>query len=106
MVALLGFICDSVSPNYYLLSYFLTIQQRMIIIRPPTIFRMVWSIVKNFFQPEVRAKIVFADKDYLKTLDQYMDRSILPPSVYPQGTGIAARGFPPQFEGGLVPTDF
>ena len=78
----------------------------MIIIRPPTIFRMVWRIVQNFFQPEVRAKIVFADKDYLKTLSQYMDINVLPPSVYPQGTGAAARGFPPQFDGGLVPADF
>ena len=67
---------------------------------------MVWRIVQNFFQPEVRAKIVFAEKDYLKTLSKYMDISVLPPSVYPQGTGSAARGFPPQFDGGLIPAGY
>jgi len=82
------------------------VSKRMIIIRPPTIFRMVWRVVQSFFHPAVRDKIVFADKDYMKTLHLYMDRSILPPSVYAPGTGTAARGFPPKFEGGLVPVDF
>lgn len=78
----------------------------MIIIRPPSIFRIVWRIAQHFFQPEVRAKIIFADKDYLKTLDKYMDRSVLPPCVNPEGSGSAARGFPPSFVGGLIPTHF
>lgn len=67
---------------------------------------MVWRIVQNFFQPEVRAKIVFAEKDYLKTLSKYMDINVLPPSVYPHGTGEAARGFPRQFDGGLIPAGY
>lgn len=78
----------------------------MIIIRAPTIFRMVWRIAQSFFAPEVREKMIFAGKDHMETLDKYMDRRILPTCICPDGEGQAARGFPPSFEGGLVPTDF
>lgn len=80
------------------------VSKRMIVIRAPTIFRMVWRVAKTFFRPEVVAKITFANS--LDDLDKYMDKSILPPCVYPQGQGQAARGFPPNFEGGIIPDDF
>jgi CRAL/TRIO domain len=78
----------------------------MIIIRAPTIFRMVWRIAQSFFAPEVREKMIFAGKDHMETLDKYMDRKIFPACICPEGQGQAARGFPPSFEGGLVPPDF
>jgi CRAL/TRIO domain len=78
----------------------------MIIIRAPTVFRMVWRIAQGFFAPEVREKMIFAGKDHMETLDKYMDRRILPACICPEGQGQAARGFPPSFEGGLIPTDF
>ncbi|CAB9513305.1 SEC14-like protein 5 [Seminavis robusta] len=82
------------------------VAKRMIIIRAPSIFRMVWRIVQTFFAPEVRAKMVFAGKDHLATLREYMDIDILPPCINPDGHGQAARGFPPSFEAGLIPDDF
>ena len=78
----------------------------MIIIRAPTIFKMVWRVAKHFFRPEVREKMVFATGDHLETLDQYMDRNILPEVIYPQGKGQTARGFPPRLDGGIIPDDF
>lgn len=79
------------------------VSKRMIIIRAPAIFRMVWRIAKNFYDPEVQKKMIFANKDYLGTIDQYMDRDILPPCINPKGHGVTARGFPPKLEGGLIP---
>lgn len=81
------------------------VSKRMIIIRAPTIFRMVWQIAKHFYSPELQKKMIFAPKDYLSVIDQYMDRDILPPSVNPEGHGRAARGFPPNLDGGLIPAD-
>jgi hypothetical protein len=81
------------------------VSKRMIIIRAPAIFRMVWRIAKNFYRAEVQKKMIFASKDYLNVLEQYMDTAVLPPCINPQGTGVTARGFPPRLEGGSIPED-
>lgn len=81
------------------------VSKRMIIIRAPKIFCMVWQIAKNFYKPEVQKKMIFSSKDYLKVLDQYMDRQILPTCINPCGKGMTAQGFPPHLEGGTVPDE-
>ena len=81
------------------------VSKRMIIIRAPAIFRMVWRIAKHFYDPEVQKKMIFASKDYLSVLEQYMPLSILPPCINPTGHGVTARGFPPNLNGGVIPDD-
>jgi hypothetical protein len=39
--------------------------------------------------------MVFAGKDYVKVLDQFIDREVLPQSIVPGGRGRVALGMPP-----------
>ena len=81
--------------------------KRMIIIRAPWIFTAVWSIVKYFFDPGVVKKMVFTSGDgeeLLKELDEYVDRTVLPPCISGvEGKGKPHIGMPTNFNGGLVP---
>jgi hypothetical protein len=81
--------------------------KRMVIIRCPSIFRVVWGVVKNFFDPWAVAKMTFCGaNDYEEVLSKFMDLSVLPPAVSSNhGHGIAAQGMPQRFEGG-IPTSF
>lgn len=69
--------------------------QRMIIIRAPSIFRYVWAVAKHFFRQSARNKMIFASKNYVEVLDNYIDRHVLPPSIAPGGYGQVAIGQPP-----------
>lgn len=80
--------------------------KRVIILRAPRIFRVLWSIAQHFVHDSVKKLIVFSTpQDYLEVLDQYMDRSVLPPSICPdEGQGCGTVGFEKvRFEGGELP---
>ena len=69
--------------------------KRMIIIRSPSIFPYVWAIAKNCIRKSARDKMVFPScKTYLKVLDQYIDRHVLPECIAEGGCGAAAYGLP------------
>ena len=68
--------------------------KRVIIIRAPPIFRLVWNVAKHFFRDSLREKMVFAGKDYLDVLNQHIDISILPDFICPGGRGRPATGLP------------
>jgi hypothetical protein len=80
--------------------------KKLLIIRAPTIFRMVWAIFKHFFDAGVVQKMVFCGTSgYEKVLEEYMDLSILPDAVVAQGQGKATEGMPSKFEGGPLPKE-
>jgi hypothetical protein len=80
--------------------------KKLIIIRAPTLFRMVWAIFKHFFDAGVVQKMVFCGaSNYEKVLEEYVDLSILPAAVVPQGQGKAIEGMPSKFEGGPLPKE-
>jgi hypothetical protein len=80
--------------------------KKLIIIRAPTLFRMVWAIFKHFFDAGVVQKMVFCgSSDYKKVLEEYVDLSILPDAVVAQGQGKATEGMPSKFEGGPLPKE-
>ena len=78
--------------------------KRLIIIRTPVIFRLVWSIIKHFFDKGVVDKMIFAgSSDYQEVLRQYMDLEVLPEEIAPGiGKGAAIPGMPPNFGGGPI----
>ena len=39
--------------------------------------------------------MIFAGKNYLEVLDEFIDRHVLPPSIAPGGSGCVAMGLPP-----------
>jgi hypothetical protein len=68
--------------------------KRVIIIRAPPIFRLIWNVAKHFFRQTLRDKMVFAGKDYLEVLNKHVDIHILPECIYPGGRGRPAAGLP------------
>ena len=63
--------------------------------------------MKYFFDQGVVKKMVFTSGDgeeLLKELDEYVDRSVLPPCISgSEGKGKPHNGMPTNFTGGLVP---
>ena len=85
--------------------YYPEMAKRMIVVRTPSVFRMIWNIGKHFFDPGVRSKMVFSGvHNFREVLRNHVDLSILPPCVLPGiGSGAAAPGMPSRFEGGPLP---
>jgi hypothetical protein len=80
--------------------------KKLIVIRAPTLFRMVWAVFKYSFDPGVIQKMVFCgSSDYEKVLEEYVDLSILPDAIVAQGKGKATEGMPSKFEGGPLPKE-
>lgn len=80
--------------------------KKLIIIRAPTVFRLVWKIAKNCFDPGVVLKMAFCGtSDYKEVLSEYMDLEVLPSAVVEEGKGKAFPGMPPDFEGGPLPAE-
>ncbi|CAB9531082.1 SEC14-like protein 2 [Seminavis robusta] len=77
--------------------------KRMIIIRAPAIFRVCWNVVKHFFPPSSRKKMIFAGKHYHKDLEKYIDLEVLPPCIWEGGKGEPAPGLPRRIVGGPIP---
>ncbi len=81
--------------------------KKLIIIRAPWIFRMIWGMVSYFFDPGVVKKMTFCGyDDYLKVLEEHMELSVLPKELYENGAGEAEDECPPYFDGGIIPDDY
>lgn len=73
-------------------------------INAPLIFRLAWSLVKHFFDPNVASKMVFVGPSNTESvLENYIDLSVLPKEFVSAGKGRAAPGLPPNFTGGPLP---
>ena len=80
--------------------------KKLIIIRAPWVFRMIWGIVSYFFDPGVVAKMTFCGHDdYLDVLEKHMDLRVLPKELYENGEGVAEDECPPHFDGGVIPEE-
>ena len=79
--------------------------KKIIVLRAPVLFHIIWNIVQHFFDANVREKMIFTTRsNYIEILSQHMDISILPPCVVPEfGKGSALDGMPSKFEGGRLP---
>jgi hypothetical protein len=62
--------------------------------------------LKHFFDAGVVQKMVFCgSSDYQKVMSEYVDLSVLPNEIVPDGQGKATEGMPSKFEGGLLPKE-
>jgi CRAL/TRIO domain len=79
--------------------------KKLIVIRAPALFAILWNILQHFFDPRVRSKIVICGiTDYKQVLSEYLDLEILPDCIVPGiGNGKAVEGMPSNFEGGPLP---
>jgi hypothetical protein len=79
--------------------------KKLLIVRAPTLFRMIWSMAKHFFDPGVVRKMVFCGvNDYQTVLEQYVEIEVLPEEIVPViGRGKAVEGMPSNFSGGRLP---
>ena len=68
------------------------------VINAPSIFTMIWGIVKKFFDERTRDKIHILGTDYLPTLLKTIDKSQIPVEL--GGTSTQMK-YPP--EGGIIP---
>ena len=92
-----GLVCD-IDTKYYPET-----NKKIVIIRAPAAFRLIWAVVKHFFDPSVVSKMEFCGENFHSVLGKYMDLHVLPPCIFPEGKGEAVEGLPPRFEGGNLP---
>lgn len=80
--------------------------KKIIVIRAPSLFTTVWSIVQHFLDPGVRQKVVLCGMhNYKEVLSEHVDLKILPDCMVPGiGEGKAASGMPSNFNGGRLPS--
>jgi CRAL/TRIO domain len=78
--------------------------KKLLIIRAPALFRMVWMIIQHFFDPGVKEKMVFSSaSNYRQVLQEYItDLKVLPSCIVPEGEGVARKGMPSNFDGGRI----
>jgi len=80
--------------------------KKLIVLRAPNIFRIIWTIAKHFFDPGVVKKMTFTGHaNYKQVLREHLDLEILPDCVVPEGKGKAAEGLPGNFQGGPLPIE-
>ena len=79
--------------------------KKIIVLRAPALFHIIWNVVQHFFDANVREKMIFTTRNnYIEILSQHMDISVLPPCIAPElGKGGALDGMPSNFEGGRLP---
>lgn len=78
--------------------------KKILVIRAPFLFRFVWNIFKHFVDPNVKDVIEIAtEKETKELLEKYMDLSVLPKEIVPEGRGKAVQGYEPVWEGGTLP---
>ncbi|CAB9517240.1 SEC14-like protein 5 [Seminavis robusta] len=87
--------------------YYAGVRKRILIVRAPRIFQLVWNVVKVFLDEHVHELIsISTPADYHQVCDRYLDRKILPPEM--GGQGRAMPGFFHEFirmNGGMIPKD-
>jgi hypothetical protein len=72
--------------------------KKILILNCPSIFRVLWTVAKPFFDPNVVSKMIFCSPGtHTKTvLSQYVDFRVLPAVMMPGiGQGQAEEGMPP-----------
>lgn len=80
--------------------------KRLIILRSPSAFRLIWKGFTVFLDPGVVRKMIFTStSNYKSTLEKYIDLSVLPPELVPQGKGEAWAGMRGNFLGGRLPNE-
>lgn len=80
--------------------------KKMIIIRAPPIFNVIWGLCKYAFPQNAVKKMVFSGpNNYLEVLDNYVDRQVLPPCIFAEGKGGVAIDMPRRLEGGRIPPE-
>ena len=79
--------------------------KKIIILRAPALFHIIWNVVQHFFDTNVREKMIFTTRNnYVDVLSQHLDISVLPPTIIPKlGKGVASDGMPSNFVGGRLP---
>eukprot|EP00797_Seminavis_robusta_P029728 Sro603_g173830.1 SEC14-like protein 2 (475) ;mRNA; r:3807-5231 len=78
--------------------------KRIIVIRAPAVFRVMWNTVKFFMPRGMRDMMVFTNQhNYLQVLDKYLDVDVLPPCINPNGKGETAMGMPKSLVAGKIP---
>jgi CRAL/TRIO domain len=78
----------------------------MIVIRAPSLFNVAWGLCKYVFPKNALKKMVFSGpRNYLEVLDGFVDRSVLPPCIVPNGKGLVAVDMPSNLDGGIIPDD-
>lgn len=83
--------------------YYPEMAKRIIVIRAPQLFNVIWNIAKNFFDKNMREKIIVStEKDYEKVLKQYLDLEVLPKELVSCGKGEADLGMPRYFCAGKL----
>jgi hypothetical protein len=69
--------------------------KKIVLIRAPAVFRLLWSLIKHFFDPPIVAKMVICGhENYRHVLAEYVDLKVLPRGIVPEGEGAAIAGMP------------
>jgi hypothetical protein len=77
--------------------------KRFLLIRAPTIFWLAWNAFKPFLDETTKQKIKFLnEKSYCDELRAFLDPSILPSAICPEGHGQAIDELSPVWEGGPI----
>ena len=86
-------------------NYYCGFIKKIIVIREPPIFGLVWSMVKHCFNANMRELMVFAGSNYIEVLKDYIDdlEGNLPPCLLEGATGTIADGMPQRMDGGPLP---
>lgn len=81
--------------------------KRIFLIRAPAIFKMIWTIVRHFFDQHIQDLIVFTDhRDYLDVLQEHVDLEVLPHCIVgAEGKGKPLAGYfeNVSLQGGRIP---
>ena len=80
--------------------------KRFVVIRAPAIFQLAYNALKFFIDDEFKQKItVSGGNNYQKLLKRYMDPTVLPPELHPEGKGEAVDDFQAIWKGGPIPEE-
>ena len=87
--------------------HYMGMAKRILVVRAPVIFRIVWSIVQHFCSEQLKKMIIFSNhRTAQKTLDKYIDRAVLPPCLVGyDGRGRPGVGMCSNLEGGIMPEE-
>ncbi|CAB9519915.1 SEC14-like protein [Seminavis robusta] len=87
-------------------NYYCGFIKKIIVVREPAIFKVIWNLVKHFFNQTMKDLIVFSGpNNYLDVLGDYIDdlEETLPPCLMEGGRGTMAEGMPQRMDGGTLP---
>jgi CRAL/TRIO domain len=82
--------------------------KRILIVRAPPTFRLIWPLVKGYYATHLRDLIELSGRQcYLSMLDKYIDRTVLPSVICPEGNGEAMPGYYQHvnLDGGPIPKE-